>query len=101
MVLPPSVLPASAVLLVCIGVNEMEFAVVLVSPNKVPSAPTSVITPLDDTEPEATYLEGLISQASASATVTSALVAVETASVTDALQADAANKTSVTLERTV
>ena len=55
MVLPPSVVPTNAVVPVWIGVNEIALAVPVVSPPSAVSLPTTLITPLAVTVPEATY----------------------------------------------
>ena len=55
-VLPPSVVPTSAVVPVWIGASLIEFAVADVLPPRLAWLPTIVITPLALTEPEVTYL---------------------------------------------
>ena len=57
-VLPPSVLATSAVVESIIGVNSRELAVALVSPPKLATLPTTVITPFVPADPLATYLVG-------------------------------------------
>ena len=69
-VVPPSVVPTSA-LVPTYGLREIEFLVELVSPMRLVSLPTTVMTPFVSTVPELTNLVGVILQPPFKAELTS------------------------------
>ena len=69
-VLPPSVVPTSAAV-PTYGLREIEFLVELVSPLRLVSLPTTVMTPFVSTVPELTNLVGVILQPPFKAELTS------------------------------